>query len=88
VYIVELQSLKTRGRETHCLEVYFHVQMWIVPNNLGTQDEDLTSDNVLQDYYCCFVVLDIGYYLEYKPVRDSLCSVSDIGFVPVCCYVR
>jgi hypothetical protein len=62
--------------------------MWLVPNNLGTEDENLTTDKVLQDYYFSFVMLDVGYYLRYKPVCYSLYAVSGCGFVPVCWYVR
>ena len=46
VRIVEVQSLKICQRQTHFVEVYFHIQMWLVPNNLGTEDENLTADNV------------------------------------------
>jgi hypothetical protein len=66
VCVVEVQSLKICQRETHFVEVYFHIQMWLVPNNRGTEDENLTTDNVLQDSYFCFGMLDIGYYLRYR----------------------
>lgn len=62
--------------------------MWLVPNNLGTEDENLTTDNVFQDYYVCSVMLDVGYYLRHKPVCYSPYAVSEVGFFPVCWYVR
>jgi hypothetical protein len=56
--------------------------MWLVPNNRDTEDENVTTDNVLvQDYYFCFVMLDIGYYLRYKYVCYSHYAVSEVGFV-------
>ena len=89
--IVEVQSLKICQQETHFVEVYFHIHMWLVTNNLGTADENLTTDNVLHLLYVLrftFVMLDIGYYLRYKPVCYSPYAVSEVGFVPVCWYVR
>lgn len=62
--------------------------MLLVPNNLGTEDENLTTHNVFQDYYFYFVVLDVGYFLRYKPVCYSSYTVSEVGFVPLCRYVR
>jgi hypothetical protein len=88
VCIIEVHSLKICQRETHFVEVYIYIEMCLLLNNLGTEDENLTTDNVLQDNYFCFVMLDIGCYLRYKPVCYSPCAVSEAGFVPVCWYVR
>ena len=44
MHIVEVQSLKICERKTYVMEVYFHVQMWLVPNDIGTEDENLTTD--------------------------------------------